>query len=309
MKITMNLQKLHRQDLVAISNHNNRSDGGHAEPVSVLPKALWFGQNLSHEYPGVIDHAMTLAKRKDAVIAQSFLFQVGNQDDWRNLDGTPKNPPPIDMDKFFKECMRFITEKYGSENIARYDLHLDESSPHLTVWVTPIKAGKLAQKSFIDGAKSMTIFRNHWEEKILSAFRHDHVSLERGVTGGGGQPHDQHKSTVLKNYLSAFPEPVEFQALTMPGGFFRKPRTEIVRAVPASSLERWKAAAITELSLLIDTAAELEYKTRTERLRAEKALKALKQAQDELSSDAIATAPQTPEIRMRLCESKMGIEQ
>lgn len=289
MKITMSLKKIHRQDIVAIRNHNERSDGGHAEPRSVLPEHLWLGKNTSKENQGVIERALGLAKRKDAVIAQSFLFQVGNQKDWRNDDGTPKKKPPIDTYKFFKECMRFIKEKYGAENVVRWDVHMDESSPHFSIWVTPIKNGKLAQKSFIDGAPSMSIFRKDWEDKIMSAFQNDGVSLKRGVRGEGGKPHDPGKSDVLKNYLSSFPDPVEFEIVTQTGGVFKKAETKFIKAVPISALEKWKTAATMQITKLIEESELAQSESENERVRAELALEALKKAQDELAEKTLGT--------------------
>jgi hypothetical protein len=290
MKITMNLQKLHRQDLVAIRNHNARTDGGHAEPSSVLPKHLWLGVNSSKEYPGVIERALSLAKRKDAVIVQSFVFQAGKQSDWRNEDGTPKKPPPADVHKFFRECIKFIKEKFGSDNLARFDAHFDESSPHLSVWVTPIDtSGKLAQKSFINGAKSMTIFRREWEEKILSAFKNDDVSLEVGEKGGGGKPHDPDKSTVLDDYLSSFPEPIEYEVITKKRSAFTKQESSRIFAVPVSELARWKSATMIQATRLLDQAYAIQANVDENRYRVERDLKALKKAQAELTAKTLAT--------------------
>ena len=192
MKITLNLQKLHRQDLSAIANHNTRAAGGHAEPISVLPGHLHFGPNTSIEFehgPSRIETAKSLAKRKDAVIVQSFLFQLGDKTDWRNLDGTVKKTPPVNINQFCDECLAFVRSKYTSENVIRCDLHLDETTPHFTIWTTPInKAGKLAQKSFIDGARSMKQFRTAFEDQIIAAF--PDLDIARGSPGGGGKPHD-----------------------------------------------------------------------------------------------------------------------
>ena len=192
MKITLNLQKLHRQDLLAIQNHNARTGVGHAEPDSVLPSHLHFGKNVSVEFEhgqSRLETAKSLAKRKDAVIVQSFLFQLGDKNDWRNLDGTVKKPPLVDIDRFCVECLEFVRSKYTSKNIIRYDLHLDETSPHFTVWATPIdSSGKLAQKSFIDGARSMKQFRTEFEDQIIAKF--PDMNIEHGSPGSGGKPHD-----------------------------------------------------------------------------------------------------------------------
>ena len=198
MKITLNLQKLHRQDLLSIQNHNTRKDdSGHAEPASILPMSLHFGKNVSVEFEhgqARLEMAKSLAKRKDAVIVQSFLFQIGDKKDWRNQDGTVKKIPPMDIDRFCAECLAFVRSKYTSENVIRYDLHLDETSPHLTVWATPIdKMGKLAQKSFINGSKSMKLFRTEFEDQIIAKF--PDLDIERGSPGGGGKPHDPIQGT------------------------------------------------------------------------------------------------------------------
>ena len=197
MKITLNLQKLHRQDLLAIQNHNARTGPGHAEPDSVLPSHLHFGSNSSVKFEhgqARLEMAKNLAKRKDAVLIQSFLFQLGDKKDWRNQDGTVKKLPPVEIDRFCAECLEFVRSKYSSDNLVRCDLHQDETTPHFTVWVTPIdESGKLAQKSFIDGARSMKQFRTEFEDQIIAKFLD--LNIERGSPGGGGKPHDPIQGT------------------------------------------------------------------------------------------------------------------
>ena len=47
---------------------------------------------------------------------------------------------------FFKECYRFLTEKYGSRNVITADVHYDESTPHLHFTFVPTVANNRKYK-------------------------------------------------------------------------------------------------------------------------------------------------------------------
>lgn len=49
----------------------------------------------------------------------------------------------------------FIAERYGKQNLAGYALHLDEQTPHLHVFITPVVDGKFNARALFGGRKKL----------------------------------------------------------------------------------------------------------------------------------------------------------
>lgn len=148
-------------------------------------------------------------KRKDAVVAVSFVVQVGNQGDWRDLpseDFPEGKPRPWDeikgsVEALTKAAKEWAINEFGEENVVGIDLHLDESSPHVHVVVTPVKVcpvkskgveisptpvPQLLAKEWLDGASRCAALRKRaWQ------VTNGHIPCTY-VPGGkaGGAPHD-----------------------------------------------------------------------------------------------------------------------
>lgn len=56
-----------------------------------------------------------------------------------------------DIEDWAKDVYRFISDKYGEENIAAFIVHLDETNPHVHCTLLPIKDGKFAYKRIFAG--------------------------------------------------------------------------------------------------------------------------------------------------------------
>lgn len=46
-----------------------------------------------------------------------------------------------EQEKFFADCTRFFSDRYGEENIISAMVHMDESTPHLPLNLIPIAEG------------------------------------------------------------------------------------------------------------------------------------------------------------------------
>lgn len=150
-----------------------------------------------------IEKAKSLVKRKDATVAFCFSLQVGDYDFWREKNGTPRKPQPLDYQKLFAAAFVTISKKFGRENIARIDLHLDETTPHFQIIAVPIKNNKLQSKEFV-GGKSLAEAKknvNDLREEFLRNVEHycgikiNREKLDRP----GDKPKNPENDKILKN--------------------------------------------------------------------------------------------------------------
>lgn len=110
-----------------------------------------------------------------------------------------------DKSDFFDKSLEWLKQKHGAENVVASALHLDEKTPHLSVFVVPvvnekaktikrsvnqagggrktIEIAKPAQKSlnakhYLGGRELLSKMQDDFHDKVASKFK-----LERGVTG------------------------------------------------------------------------------------------------------------------------------
>lgn len=196
MRFTMAIKKHDRISAGRCEGHNARLHG----TMSQLPPSAWLAKDGRVEVvpwrAEQLDAARDLAKRKDAVTAIELVIQVGDQTEWREMPtsqhphGKPKagtKPLTVQLALAAREA---AVAEFGEANVVGVDLHLDESSPHVHILVTPITPdGRLQAKHWLDGARKCAQLR----ERI-----HAHVTkrLPCTYTKGepGGAPHDPQKA-------------------------------------------------------------------------------------------------------------------
>ena len=72
---------------------------------------------------------------------------------------------------------RYIFETFGKENVAHVQLHLDESTPHLTYFVVPNKDGTLNARHWLGGKEKLQQRQDEYAAAVA------HLGLDRGVRG------------------------------------------------------------------------------------------------------------------------------
>lgn len=81
-------------------------------------------------------------------------------------------------EEWVKANLDFLKEEYGEENIVRFALHMDETTPHLHAIIIPLtKDGRLSAKEIIGNRKSLQDKQTKYA-KYMKPF-----GLERGVLG------------------------------------------------------------------------------------------------------------------------------
>lgn len=90
--------------------------------------------------------------RKDAVRCLEYLVTASptafnRPEGGMFFDGRPE--------MYFKESLEWLKQRHGSENIVAAEVHNDESTPHMTVYVVPKVDGKLNAKHFCGGSRKL----------------------------------------------------------------------------------------------------------------------------------------------------------
>lgn len=110
-------------------------------------------------------------RRKDAVLCIEYLVTASPE--WfRSASSKQKND-------YFKTAMRWLEERHGKENVVCINVQLDETTPHLAVYVVPItKDGRLSAKDFLGGRKLLTDMQTDFASNVGVP-----AGLQRGLEG------------------------------------------------------------------------------------------------------------------------------
>lgn len=109
-------------------------------------------------------------RRKDAVVAVEYMMTASPE--WF------EKADERQREAFYKACVDWVAEKYGKDNVIACSVHLDEKTPHVAAYVTPITAdGRLSAKEFIGNKKQMSLDQDSFHEAVKE------MGLQRGIRG------------------------------------------------------------------------------------------------------------------------------
>ena len=189
----MRIKKLHSNSNVggAISHHLRTRETDNADPE--LMKNNWFFPN---DYPtdqnGKTDKsvnadlqfrkdqqqkAMAMYKkrlpekvRKNGVRAVEFMMTVSPEVMQRK---------DFNATKYLNACSNWAREKFGKENVFFIAYHRDETTPHVSLLLTPIdENGKLNARKFFGGRDKMSALQDDFYNSVGKEF-----GLDRGIKG------------------------------------------------------------------------------------------------------------------------------
>lgn len=134
------IQKFTRGSVKAILEHDTRTAQHDYKNPDIDPKRTHENYSFIHDNRTALErleHRLSEVKvqnRKDVNVLCSWVITK-----------------PFDVNEereevFFKECYRFLTEKYGSRNVITADVHYDESTPHLHFTFVPTVANNRKYK-------------------------------------------------------------------------------------------------------------------------------------------------------------------
>jgi hypothetical protein len=95
---------------------------------------------------------------------------------------------PDEVDDFFKSSKQWVTDKFGSDNVMASWVHLDEKTPHLHVFVTPMMDKEHINKHTKAKTTALTLNASHWIDgqkkcaELHTSFNNavKHLGLSRG---------------------------------------------------------------------------------------------------------------------------------
>jgi hypothetical protein len=124
-------------------------------------------------------------RRKDAVLAIEYLVTASPE--WFRTASTKE------QNAYFAAAVRWLEARHGKANIVCVNVQLDETSPHLVVYVVPLtKDGRLSAKDFLGGRKILTQMQTEFAELVGKP-----VGLQRGIEGSKAT------HTTAKQYAAA----------------------------------------------------------------------------------------------------------
>lgn len=118
--------------------------------------------------------ALPIKRRRDAVLAIEYLV-TASPEAFKRHGGQ--------MDDrgggYFADALKWLMNRHGAENVLSATIHLDESTPHLVVYVVPMTADKrLSCRDYLGGPQKLKAMQTDFHAKV-GAMR----GLERGVEG------------------------------------------------------------------------------------------------------------------------------
>lgn len=200
----MRIKKLHTNANVggAISHHLRTRETDNADPERI--KKDWFyPNNYTKDENGKIDYAAkntdfeerkklqqaTMARykkllpekvRKNGVRAVEFMMTVSPEVMQRK---------DFNSVKYLNACGNWAREKFGKENVFFIAQHYDETTPHVSILLTPKdENGKLNARKFFGGREKMQELQDDFFEKVGKEF-----GLERGLRGSKAKHQDIQK--------------------------------------------------------------------------------------------------------------------
>lgn len=154
--------------------------GGRIQPVNKdrsIPERM--AENLAGR--GIKDPNSDLAEPKFRTVVDFILggskFQMrqlafGDQtvvyDSGDNMDNASLQRRP-EIEEWAKDMYRFMSERFGEENIVGCYVHLDETTPHMHLTLLPIQDGKFAFKKMFAG-------KDKYEFSARMKMLHDELS-------------------------------------------------------------------------------------------------------------------------------------
>lgn len=101
-----------------------------------------------------------------------------------------------DNGDYFKDSLAYLEAKFGKENVVSAVVHLDEATPHLSVFVVPLKDGKLNAKNWLGGREKLRKLQTEFAVQVGKKY-----GLERGIEGSAIKHED------VKRFYGALADP------------------------------------------------------------------------------------------------------
>lgn len=173
----VHMMKIKSGAVGGIQSHNNREhepktnpdvDMSRSEDNYDLISCDNYKRSIKEKLSNLVESSR--AVRKDAVVVCNFIVTSDNET--MNALGTDRQR------EFFRDSVKWFSDRYGADRVLNATVHMDETTPHLHIGVMPItQDGRLSAKA---------IFTKTEMKAIQTEFARDvgeKYGLERGVEG------------------------------------------------------------------------------------------------------------------------------
>jgi hypothetical protein len=165
-----------KSEISASGSHNYRERKTPNANPKMTPKNQHIGARSKDELLAVFDERLKTQDkiRSNAVLGIEYLITASNE---------AFQSPAFNQKEYFNDALKFLQEKHGKENVVSGSIHLDETTPHLVVYVVPIDSkGKLNCRSFLGGPAVMSKLQTDFAKTVGE--RH---GLMRGVENSSAE--------------------------------------------------------------------------------------------------------------------------
>lgn len=158
--------------IAASGQHNFRErETPNANPEAT-PLNEHEGALSAEELVQKVHERLPTKRRKDAILCLEYLLSASPEffgKYWREDKNYKKD--------YFKDAIDWLEKKHGKENVICSSLHLDESTPHIAVYVVPItKDGRLSAKDFTGGKAKLSKMQTDFANDVGQRY-----GLKRGI--------------------------------------------------------------------------------------------------------------------------------
>lgn len=173
----VHMMKIKSGAVGGIQSHNNREhepktnpdvDMSRSEDNYDLVSCDNYKRSIKEKLSNLVESSR--AVRKDAVVVCNFIVTSDNET--MNVLGADRQR------EFFRDSVKWFSDRYGADRVLNATVHMDEATPHLHIGVMPItQDGRLSAKA---------IFTKTEMKAIQTEFARDvgeKYGLERGVEG------------------------------------------------------------------------------------------------------------------------------
>ena len=156
------------------SQHTFRTQPTPNADPALIGRNRTVGAKGSEQILAALVRTLPTKRRKDAVLAIEYLVTASPEAFKRHggrLD---------DMgDGYFADALKWLKTRHGAKNVLSATIHLDESTPHMVVYVVPMTSdGRLSCRDFLGGPEKLRAMQTSFHA-LVGAQR----GLERGVEG------------------------------------------------------------------------------------------------------------------------------
>ena len=199
----MRIKKLHTNANVggAVSHHLRTRETDNADPEKIKNDFFWPNTYPKNE-KGFLDKSQNtdFEKRKEMQqitmsIYKKLLPEKVRKNGVRAVEFMMTVSPEVMQRKDFNAieylnaCGNWAIEKFGKENVFFIAQHFDETTPHVSILLTPKdENGKLNARKFFGGREKMQELQDDFFEKVGKEF-----GLDRGLRGSKAKHQDIQK--------------------------------------------------------------------------------------------------------------------